>query len=180
MFEVFLLWRKNYGIGFCQVQQHDFIMTSNYVIVSIKLCLLEIRSTLFMSSFDINNHHHHHHKTSSITMTANFYYCYWACYCYCWCWCCWWWWWWWWWYSYKVRQVFLQSATACFITKCDCLLLQSATAFFSQSATSAITKGDRYYKVRWLLRSATEQPILGDTRHRMFVVKIYSKIETSS
>ena len=40
---------------------------------------------------------------------------------------------------YKVRQVLLQSATAFFITKCDGLLLQSAT--------SIITKCDRYYKV---------------------------------
>ena len=48
---------------------------------------------------------------------------------------------------YKMRQVFLQSATAFFITKCDGLLLQSATAFLLQSATSVITKCDRYYKV---------------------------------
>ena len=38
---------------------------------------------------------------------------------------------------YKVRQVLLQSATG--ITKCD----------------NFITKGDRYYKVRRLLQSAT-------------------------
>ena len=31
---------------------------------------------------------------------------------------------------YKVRQVLLQSETAFFITKCDGLLLQSATAFY--------------------------------------------------
>ena len=55
---------------------------------------------------------------------------------------------------YKVRQVLLQSATPFFITKCDGLLLQSATAFLLQSATSItkcdnfITKCDRYYKVR--------------------------------
>ena len=42
---------------------------------------------------------------------------------------------------YKVRQV----------------LLQSATAFLLQSATSVITKCDRYYKVRRLLQSATVQ-----------------------
>ena len=48
---------------------------------------------------------------------------------------------------YKVRQVLLQSATAFFIIKCDGLLLQSATAFLSQSETSVITKCDRYYKV---------------------------------
>ena len=58
---------------------------------------------------------------------------------------------------YKVRQVLLQSATAFFITKCDDLLLQSATAFLLQSATSVITKCDRYYKVRRLLQSATVQ-----------------------
>ena len=40
---------------------------------------------------------------------------------------------------YKVRKVLLQSATAFFITKCDGLLLQSATG---------ITKCDDYYKVR--------------------------------
>ena len=63
---------------------------------------------------------------------------------------------------YKVRQVLLQSATAFFITKCDGLLLQSATAFLLQSATSVITKCDRYYKVwqfyykvRQVLQSAT-------------------------
>ena len=56
---------------------------------------------------------------------------------------------------YKVRQVLLQSATAFVITKCDGLLLQSATAFLLQSATSVITKCDRYYKVRQVLQSAT-------------------------
>ena len=52
---------------------------------------------------------------------------------------------------YKVRQVLLQSATASafFITECDGLLSQSATAFLLQSATSVITKCDR------LLQSAT-------------------------
>ena len=45
---------------------------------------------------------------------------------------------------YKVRQVLLQSATAFFITKCDGLLLQSATAFLLQSATRFITNCDRY------------------------------------
>ena len=48
---------------------------------------------------------------------------------------------------YKVPLVLLQSATAFFITKCDGLLLQSATAFLLQSATSVITKCDKYYKV---------------------------------
>ena len=43
-----------------------------------------------------------------------------------------------------MRQLFLQSATAYFITKGDGLLLQSATGFF-------ITKCDSYYKVRRLL-----------------------------
>ena len=85
---------------------------------------------------------------------------------------------------YKVQQVFLQSATAYFITKGDGLLFQSATSVF--------TKCDRYYEVRQfyfnvrqVLQSATEQPILGDPGpvsqdDRMFVVKDYSKIETSS
>ena len=60
---------------------------------------------------------------------------------------------------YKVLQVLLQSATSFFITKCDDLLLQSATAFLLQSATGItkfdnfITKCDRYYKVRRLLRT---------------------------
>ena len=49
---------------------------------------------------------------------------------------------------YKVRWQLLQSATAFFITKCDNLLLQSATAILLQSVTSVITKCDRYYKVR--------------------------------
>ena len=148
-----------------------------------------------MSSFDINNHHHHHHKTSSITITANYYYCY----CCCCCWGC----------DdtyywvylssdhafqvyYRVQQVFLQSATAYSITKGDGLLFQSATAFFLQSATSVFTKCERYYEVRQfyfnmrqVLQSASEQPILGDAGaasqdDRMFVVKDYSKIETSS
>ena len=63
---------------------------------------------------------------------------------------------------YKVRQVLLQSATAFFITKCDGLLSQSATTVLLQSATSVITKCDRYYKVwqfyykvRQVLQSAT-------------------------
>ena len=42
----------------------------------------------------------------------------------------------------------LQIATAQFITKCDELLLQIATAFLLQSATRFITNCDRYYKVR--------------------------------
>ena len=61
----------------------------------------------------------------------------------------------------KVRQVLLQSAAAFFITKCDGLLLQSATAFSLQSATSVVTKCDSFvtkcdkcYKVRRLLKSA--------------------------
>ena len=50
--------------------------------------------------------------------------------------------------------MLLQSATAIFITKCDGLLLQSATAFLLQSVTillqsaTGITKCDDYYKVR--------------------------------
>ena len=92
----------------------------------------------------------------------------------------------------KVQQVFFQSATAYFITKCDGLLFQSATAFLLQSATSVLKKCDRYYEVRQfyynvrqVLQSATEQPILGDPGaaghdDRIFVVKVYSKIETSS
>ena len=62
---------------------------------------------------------------------------------------------------YKVRKVLLQSVTASFVTKCDGLLLQSATAFLLQSATGItkcdnfITKCDSYYKVRQLLQSAT-------------------------
>ena len=46
-----------------------------------------------------------------------------------------------------MRWQLLQSATAFFITKCDNLLLQSATAILLQSVTSVITKCDRYYKV---------------------------------
>ena len=173
-------------------------MTSNYVIVSIKL-FLDIRNKEYMhyslSSFDINNHHHH--KTSSITITANYYHCY--CCCCCCCWGCddtYYWV-----YlssdhafqvNYKVQQVFLQSATAYSMTKGDSLLFQSATAFFLQSATSVFTKCERYYEVRQfyfnvrqVLQSASEQPILGDPGaasqdDRMFVVKDYSKIETSS
>ena len=63
---------------------------------------------------------------------------------------------------YKVRQVLLQSATAFFITKCDGLLLQSATAFLLQSATSVVTKCDRYYKVRLLLQSATVHGLIAN------------------
>ena len=44
----------------------------------------------------------------------------------------------------------LQIATAYFITKCDRLLLQIATAFLLQSATQFTTNCDRYYKVRWI------------------------------
>ena len=49
---------------------------------------------------------------------------------------------------YKVRWQLLQSVTAFFITKCDNLLLQSATTILLQSVTSVIIKCDRYYKVR--------------------------------
>ena len=58
-----------------------------------------------------------------------------------------------------MRQVLLQSATAFFITKCDGLLLQSATGFLLQSATGItkcdnfITKCDDYYKVRQYRRA---------------------------
>ena len=51
---------------------------------------------------------------------------------------------------YKVRQLLLQSATAYFITKCDGLLLQSATGFLLKSPTIllqsaiGITKCDDY------------------------------------
>ena len=56
----------------------------------------------------------------------------------------------------KCDRVVLQSATALFITKCDKVVIQSATAILLQSATSVITKCDRYYKVRQvLLQSAT-------------------------
>ena len=56
----------------------------------------------------------------------------------------------------KCDRVVLQSVTALFITKCDKVVLQSATAILLQSATSVITKCDRYYKVRQvLLQSAT-------------------------
>ena len=49
----------------------------------------------------------------------------------------------------KCDGVVLQSATqALFITKCNKVLLKSATAILLQSATSVITKCDRYYKVR--------------------------------
>ena len=50
-----------------------------------------------------------------------------------------------------------------FITKCNSLFLQNTTAFFLQSASSVITNCDRYYKVRRLLQSSTEQGILGLT-----------------
>ena len=80
-------------------------------------------------------------------------------YCYCRCCCCRWW---------RLLlgllvlrpsiSSLLQSATAFFITKCDGLLLQSAT--------SVITKCDRYYKVwqfyykvRQVLQSATVQGV---------------------
>ena len=62
----------------------------------------------------------------------------------------------------KCDNLLLHSVTAEFITECDNLLLQSATAILLQSATSAITKCDRYYKVwefyykvRYVLQSAT-------------------------
>ena len=44
----------------------------------------------------------------------------------------------------------LQIVTAWFITKCDGLLLQIATAFLLQSATRFITNCDRYYKMQWI------------------------------
>ena len=48
----------------------------------------------------------------------------------------------------KCDRVVLQSAAALFITKCDKVVLQGATAILLRSATSVITKCDRYYKVR--------------------------------
>ena len=73
--------------------------------------------------------------------------------------------------SYKVRQlVLLQRAMVCYF--------KVRQLFF--------TKCDKcFYKVRQVLQSATEQPIIGDPGaasqdDRMFVVKDYSKIETSS
>ena len=84
--------------------------------------------------------------------------------------------------------MLLQSATAFFITKCDGLLLQSATAFLLQSAQvllqiatgitkcdNFITKCDRYYKVRRLLQSATGHTLrnrrLQDIAGLMYKVK---------
>ena len=87
--------------------------------------------------------------------------------------------------SYKVRQlILLQRAMVCYF--------KVRQLFFLQSATSVFTKCERYYEVRQfyfnvrqVLQSASEQPILGDAGaasqdDRMFVVKDYSKIETSS
>ena len=79
--------------------------------------------------------------------------------------------------SYKVRQL---------------ILLQRAMVCYFKVRQLFFTKCDRYYEVRQfyfnvrqVLRSATEQPILRDPGaasqdDRMFVVKDYSKIETSS
>ena len=47
---------------------------------------------------------------------------------------------------YKLRQLLLQSATVYFITKGDCLLLQSATILL-QSAIG-VTKCDRTVSIR--------------------------------
>ena len=58
----------------------------------------------------------------------------------------------------------LQFATAQFITKCDGLLLQIATAFLLQSARRFITNCDRYYKVRWLLQIATVSCVLSSPK----------------
>ena len=67
-----------------------------------------------------------------------------------------------------------------FFTKCDGLLLQSATAFLLQSATSVITKCDRYYKVwqfyykvRQVLQSVTIllQSATGITKCDNFITK---------
>ena len=60
---------------------------------------------------------------------------------------------------FKVREVLLPSATAYFITKCDGLLLQSATILL-QSATILLQsstgikklKYDDYYKVQQNIR----------------------------
>ena len=80
LFEYFSLWEKNYGIGFGhQIQQYNFIVTSNYFFVSIKLCLdvgnkeyiiLCYCAGCIMSDFVINNNHHHR-KTFSIITTIN-------------------------------------------------------------------------------------------------------------
>ena len=71
-----------------------------------------------------------------------------------------------------------------FITECNKCYFKVRQLVF--------TKCDRYYEVRQfyfnvqqVLQSATEQPIIGDPGaanqdDRMFVVKDYSKIETSS
>ena len=71
--------------------------------------MLEVKSTLFMSGFDINNNNHHnHHKTSSIKITVNYYFCYYCCCCCC---CGWWWWWWgWWWWRYLLLGLLVLSS----------------------------------------------------------------------
>ena len=71
---------------------------------------------------------------------------------------------------YKLRQILLQIAIGCFITNCDKMLLQIATANLLQIATSLlqiatvitnsgkfITNCDSYYKLRQLLQISTEQ-----------------------
>ena len=80
--------------------------------------------------------------------------------------------------SYKVRQL---------------ILLQRAMVSYFKVRQLFFTKCDKcfykvrqfYFNVRQVLQSATEQPIIGDPGpvsqdDRMFVVKDYSKIETSS
>ena len=81
-----------------------------------------------------------------------------------------------------------------FITKCNkcslkvrrLILLQRAMVCYFKVRQLFFTKCDKcFYKVRQVLQSATEQPIIGhpgaaSQDDRMFVVKDYSKIETSS
>lgn len=53
---------------------------------------------------------------------------------------------------FKVREVLLPSATAYFITKCDGLLLQSATILLQSSTGIKKLKYDDYYKVQQNIR----------------------------
>ena len=127
------LWVFNEFTG---TTNHRFLTNQNArtILVIYNLCFCRGR---IMSVSDINHHHHHHHhhKTSSIIIKNN------KLYHYCCCCCCRWW-------CLLLGLLalrpsissLLQNATACFTTKCDSLLLQSAT--------SVITKCDRYYKVR--------------------------------
>ena len=50
-------------------------------------------------------------------------------------------------FHYKVRQVFLQNATAYFVTKCDRFFITKCDRYYHRAPTQSVCVADRYFIV---------------------------------